>query len=216
MNIAKLKEAEREFLENYPGGFTHPVMVDLAKKHKPGKMTALAQEAFAKHNFDSSAGIVEKMVKVVSGSSMVSLFEKPKFRDFARALTPPGKEKLATALYDFLHGDQEAGFEALADVLRNGKLAKWSLVTVCPAYYRPDTEVFIKPTTVKDVIRYFELEGLQYKPSPTYAFYKQYRTAINKMKRHVDKSLSPDNGHFSGFLMMAMGWPGLPQGKRSD
>lgn len=42
MNINKLKEAEKKFLENYPGGFSHPVIVDLVKRHKPGKMTALA------------------------------------------------------------------------------------------------------------------------------------------------------------------------------
>ncbi|MBI5212029.1 MAG: hypothetical protein HY957_01480 [Nitrospirae bacterium] len=208
MNINKLKAAERAFLENYPGGFAHPVMLDLAKKHKSGKMTALARESFAKENFSDSVEIVENMVKVVSGSSMVSLFEKPKFRDFARSLTHTGKEKLSNGLYEFLHGDEESGFESLVDILQKGKLAKWPLVTACPAYFRPTLEVFIKPTTVKNVIRFFEIEELEYKPTPTYLFYKKYRAIINKMKKEVDKSLSPDNAHFSGFLMMVMGWPG--------
>ncbi|MBI5074324.1 MAG: hypothetical protein HZB62_04050 [Nitrospirae bacterium] len=211
MNIGKLKAAERDFLNDYPGGFAHPVMLELAKKHKSDKMTALAKEAFAKDNFRDPVKIVEDMEKVVSRSSMVSLFEKPKFRDYARSLTLPGKEKLSKGLYDFLHGDEERGFEVLVDILRKGKLAKWSLVTICPAYFRPTTEVFIKPTTVKNVIQYFEIEGLEYNPTPTYAFYRQYRSVINKMKKQVDKSLSPDNAHFSGFLMIVVGWPGRPQ-----
>lgn len=72
------------------------------------------------------------------------------------------------------------------------------------AYYRPDYDVFLKPTTVKNVIATFELEGLKYNPTPSYDFYKTYRQAINEMKKIVDSSLSPNNPSFSGFLMTAM------------
>ena len=208
MNIKKLKEAEKNFLDEYPGGFTHPAMVEIVSKHKPAKMRELARESFAKKNFSDPEEIVERMVKVVSLSSMVSLFEKPKFRDFARSLSPAGKRELARGLEEFLHGDEKTGFERLVAVLGKAKLAKWPLVTVCPFYFRPEKEVFIKPTTVKGVIEYFELEGLVYNSAPTYDFYRNYRAAINEMKKKVDKSLSIDNGHFSGFLMMTMGGPG--------
>lgn len=204
MNIDKLKAAEREFLTMYPGGFSHPDMVELVKKHQPGKMTAMAREMFAKENFSDPGGVVEAMIKVVGRSSMISLFEKPKFRDFAHSLGIDGKERLAKGLRDFLYGKQEKGFQTLVEVLRKGKLAKWSLVTACPAYVRPTEEVFIKPATVKDVISYFEIEGLVYDPLPSYQFYKEYRALIHAMKKEVDKSLSPDNAHFSGFLMMVM------------
>jgi len=48
-------------------------------------------------------------------------------------------------------------------------------LTVIPAYYYPNKEVFIKPTTVKNIIEIFELEGLQYKATPSYDFYKNIR-----------------------------------------
>lgn len=204
MNIDKLKEAEKVFFQMFPGGFSHPDIQKITKKHKPEKMNALAQESFPLKKFENPTKILENMVKVISTSSMISLFEKPKFKDFAKGLNDSEAEKLSGGLRDFLHGNEESGFEMLTDILQQYKLAKWSLVTICPAYFRPQTEVFIKPTTVKNVIKYFEIEEIKYKPTPTYVFYKKYREIINKMKEEVDKSLSPDNAAFSGFLMMSM------------
>ncbi|HNU79482.1 MAG TPA: hypothetical protein PKG58_01920 [Bacillota bacterium] len=92
----------------------------------------------------------------------------------------------------------------MCDLLNEYKLAKWTLLTACPVYYRPGVEVFIKPTTVKGVIEYFELEGLKYSPKPTFEFYKAYRKRINQIKKEVDASLQVDNGAFCGFLMMSL------------
>ena len=204
MNIDKLKQAEAAFLDRYPGGFENPEMVALAKKHKMDQMVAYTRESFEKENFRMPDLIVERMVKVASRSSMVSVFEKPKFRDYAYALAPDHKRQLADGLFAVCYGNEQQGFEKMVDVLVEGKLAKWTLLTVCQAYFRPDFEVFIKPTTAKGVIKTFELENLQYKPKPSWAFYNQYRQAINEMKSLVDPALSPSNAAFSGFLMMSM------------
>jgi hypothetical protein len=107
-------------------------------------------------------------------------------------------------LFAVFYGDEQQGFEDMVEVLVEGKLAKWTLMTVCQAYFRPDHEVFIKPTTAKGVIKTFELEDLQYKPRPSWAFYNQYRLVINQMKSLLDPALSPSNAAFSGFLMMSM------------
>ncbi len=202
MNKKRLKEAEKEFLKMYPGGFGHPEMQKLAKKHQPEKMAALAKESFAKEKFDDHDEIVKGMIQVVTRSSMVSVFEKPKFRDFAKALDSTGKKKMALALKELLHGKEAAGFESLVEILKKRKLAKWTLVTAFLSYYRPKKEIFVKPTTTKGIIGYFEVEGLEYNATPSYAFYKKYRTLINKMKKEVDPSLSPSNAAFCGFLMM--------------
>lgn len=207
MNTAKLKSAEQAFLKRYPLGFKDPGLLEIIKKHKGQKMADLAQAAFGldKGKRPATAAVLAAMVKVVSQSSMVSLFEKPKFRDFASSLNKPAADRLAGGLLEFLHGDQEAGFDAQLEVLTQGKLAKWSLITICPAYYNPTVEVFIKPTTAKGAIEHFEIDGLVYKPKPTYAFYVAYRKAIQAMKKKVSKSLGPDNSAFGGFLMMSMG-----------
>jgi hypothetical protein len=204
MNLKKLKQAEAAFFDRYPGGFENPEMIEIRKKHKLDKMIELSQSSFAKRNFKLPELIVENMIKVVTRSSLISVFEKPKFRDFVRLLPPNHKKILAQGLGELLHGKEQLGFETVLEVLQPGKLAKWSLMTICQAYYRPQIEVFIKPTTVKGIIEYFEIQNLQYKPTPTWAFYDEYRALINEMKTQVDASLSPYNVAFSGFLMRSM------------
>ena len=73
-------------------------------------------------------------------------------------------------------------------------------MTVCMFHYRPEKDVFVKPTTTKNAISFFELEGLEYKPRPSWSFYEQYRTAIDRMKAEVHPSLAPNNVAFTGFL----------------
>ena len=204
MNIKKLKQAEKAFFKLYPGGFNHPEMKAVGKKHKMDKMITFTQEAFAKKNFNNPEMIIADLIKVISRSSMVSLFEKPKFRDFANSLYQQDRELLVSGLKKLLYGKEQQGFEMMLEVLKIGKLAKWSLITICPTYFRPQIEVFVKPTTAKGVIEFFELKSLQYNPTPAWAFYEEYRAIINDMKSKVDPGLSPYNAAFSGFLMMSL------------
>jgi hypothetical protein len=46
MNLKKLLQAEAAFFMRYPGGFNHPEMEALGKKHKMDKMITLTQEGF--------------------------------------------------------------------------------------------------------------------------------------------------------------------------
>lgn len=39
MNLEKLALAEKHFLQRYPGGFNHPELQELSKKHKMEKIT---------------------------------------------------------------------------------------------------------------------------------------------------------------------------------
>ena len=204
MNLKKLKQAEEEFFNRYPGGFAHPEMIAIRKKHKLEKMVELTQDGFAKRNFKLPNLIIENMIKVITRSSLISVFEKPKFRDFARSLPSEDRKTLASGLQELLHGNEQTGFETMLEVLKSGRLAKWSLMTICQAYYHPQVEVFVKPTTAKGIIETLELKNLQYKPAPTWAFYNEYRAEINEMKSKVDASLSPYNVAFTGFLMRSM------------
>lgn len=204
MNREKLKLAEKIFLDRYPEGFDSPDMIEIAKKHKLDKMTRMTQEGLSAEQFSDTDSVLETMRKIVTSSSMVSVFEKPKFRDLLKDLRSEEKAELAEGLRNTLHADQKKGFEQMISVLGQYKLAKWTLLTVCPVYFKPYTEVFIKPTTVKNVISYFELEGLQYSPKASYEFYDAYRKEINYMKSLVDERLKIDNAAFSGFLMLSM------------
>lgn len=200
MNVEKLIHAKKRFLEEYPGGFDDPQMDEIRKKHKPEKMHQMACEFFAPDCFENPAQVLEHMVKVISRASMVSIFEKPKFRDFAKEAFEEEVIILTMGLKNFIHGDQELGFNMMEDVLRPHKLAKWTLLTICPHYFKPIEEVFIKPTTVKSAIRFFELEGLVYNAKPDYEFYTAYRDAVDKMKKVVN--VTEDNAAFGGFIMI--------------
>jgi len=204
MNIDKLLQAETHFLQKYPAGFNDPEMVAIGKKHKMTKMIEFTQESFKKTAFANTEEVLQNWIKTVSRSSMVSVFEKPKFKEFINSLSPKDKTLIAEGLYQQLHGKDEKGFNAIVDILIKHKMGKWSIISVVPAYFNPTVEVFVKPTTAKGVVKTFELEGLTYKPAPSWAFYVGYRKAINDMKNKVDEHLSPSNAAFSGFLMMSL------------
>ena len=203
MNIDKLKEYEASFLQLYPLGFADPGMQDIVKKHSKQKLTDKCQSAFSEVEFNKPLQIVDNMTKFISQSSLISLFEKPKFRDFVKTLTNREIKQLSDGLKAFLHGNQQRGFEDMVTVLEPGRLAKWSLLTIIPNYYHPDQEVFVKPTTTKKVIQQLELEGLTYRPAPTWEFYETYRHQILALRDNVSPSLAPSNAAFCGFLMMS-------------
>jgi len=204
VNTQALKHAEQAFLKKYPEGFKHPELAALGKKHKMDQHEAFARERFAKGCFEDPVGIVEDMARLVSRSSMVSMFEKPKFKTMVSTLRTKEAVSVAESLYELLHGRQKAGFEALVAELGRRKLAKWTLVTVFPAYYRPRKEVFVKPTTAKLIIEQLDLD-LTYDASPTWPFHRDFRKAINAMRSQVSTTLSPNNPAFCGFLMMELG-----------
>lgn len=208
MNLEKLKEAEEIFFMRYPQGFDTPEMIEIGKKHKMDKYIDFSHEVFDKKAFkkmdEKTDEIIENMIKLVSRSSMVSLFEKPKFRDSVRSMSMDTKKDLVKSLYELLHGDEESGFNQMLDILTDYKLAKWTLISVFRCYYYPDTDMLFKPTTVKGIIKKYEIEDIVYKPRPSYDFFVRYRAIINEMKKEVHSDLSPNNAAFSGFLMITM------------
>lgn len=205
MNLDKLKQAQDVFLAKYPGGFANPDLMAIRnRKHRPDQMIALARQSFSRAHFMNPEQIVHSMLNLITRSSIVSVFEKARFRDFVLALWPRQIDLLSSGLEELLYEDERSGFDRVLASLEEGKLAKWTLMTVCQTYFHPQRDVFIKPTTVKGVIEYFELQGLSYRPGPSWSFYEAYRSAFHEMKSHVDPSLAPTNPAFSGFLLMSI------------
>lgn len=204
MNLRKLKEAEENFFAFYPKGFEDEALLPIIKRHNTAKISESVREMFAPEHFSRAEEIGESFAKIVSKSSLISLFEKPKVRDMVKQMSMEQQDMLSIGLYELLHANQEKGFEILVNVLSIYKLAKWSIVTLIPYYYARDQEFFIKPTTTKDIIKFFEISGLEYKAKPTYAFYTRYKQILEEMKSRVDASIGEDNAGFTGFLMMAM------------
>ena len=204
MRLEVLKAAEADFLTRYPEGFADPEIQAIGKKHKVPQMVEKTRERFAPGQFERPEVIAEALVKTVSQSSMVSVFEKPKFRDFVRLLNEDERDLLVDGWHERLHGNHRAGFDTVLDLMVARKLAKWTLMSICPVYYDPGYEVFVKPNTAKAIVRALELDHLHYRPRPDWDFYAGFRDAVNDMKSRVDPSLSPNNAAFTGFLMMTL------------
>jgi hypothetical protein len=108
-NLEILKKAEEDFFDRYPGGFNHPDLVAIKKKHNMEKAIEQAQGWFTKEAIARPQEYADNMVKLLTKSSMVSLFEKPKFRDFVKSQQFHEKEALATGLHNFLLCERRAG-----------------------------------------------------------------------------------------------------------
>jgi hypothetical protein len=205
MNIDKLKEAEAGFLARYPEGFADPGLAPIRKKHNVDKLSEFAQANLTRSHFNRPEHIAETLVKIISRSSMVSMFEKPKFRDFVGALNSQEKEHLAFAFEKRLHGRaKRSGFEEVLGMLAHHRIAKWPLVSAVPYYFAPQKEAFVKPTTAKGIIAYLEVDDLHYKPQPSWEFYRGYLKLLDEVKREVNPSLSPSYAALTGFLMVSM------------
>ncbi|NYQ86009.1 hypothetical protein, partial [Escherichia coli] len=98
---------------------------------------------------------------------------------------------------------EQEGFEELLFQFQREKLAKWTLMTVFQAYFNPEVDVFIKPTTTKNIIKELNLD-IVYNPTPSWEFYEHYSNILNQMKTKIEKSLAPSNAAFCGFLMMSL------------
>jgi len=111
-------------LKKHPGGFLSEEMQALGKKHRIAKMISFSQDAFKKTAFRRHQVVVEDMVWVVSRASMVSMFEKPKFRDVGHGLSPAEISQLSNGLKNLLHANQQKGFQQMVEILLPAKLAK--------------------------------------------------------------------------------------------
>lgn len=205
LNYQKLREAEAQFLQTYPGGFSDPGLASIKKKHPIEKLTQYAQQNLTRENFNRPELITEALVKIVSRSSMVSMFEKPKFRDFVKALNSHEKQALADAFEKRLYGRQKKrGFEEILGMLSHHKMAKWSVISVVPFYFAPEKEAFVKPTTAKGILSFLEIEDFVYKSTPSWEFYRAYVALLDVIKKEVVPTLSPNYAALTGFMMTTM------------
>jgi hypothetical protein len=204
MNKSVLLKAQDDFVKQYPGGFGHEDLQVLRKKFKMELHTTFAQERFAADQFDRPADIVRSMAELGSKSAMVSMFEKPKLKEAVNNLSSVGRRKWSDALYEILHGEQQEGFDQLVSEMAKQQLAKWTLVTLVPGYYAPNDEVFVKPSTTKMIVKQLELD-LTYKPTPSWAFYSEYRKSLRQMRRLTKQVKAKSYPAFTGFLMMTLG-----------
>lgn len=205
MNMAKFEEQQTRFLFHYPGGFENPEMKAIEKKHNVTKWITFMKDQLNEAVFEDWELAVERITKVVVGSSLVSVFEKTAFKNMIQGMTPNEKEALSESVKVLLYGNQQEGFESLCEVLGQYKNAKWPIITVLMYYANPEGEALVKPTTAKGALEYFEVEAFKYVSKPNYVFYCQFRDWVIGLRKQAVPELQVDNAAFCGFLMFAIG-----------
>jgi hypothetical protein len=105
MNLQKLAEAEAYFLELYPQGFEDVTLLPIIKRHNTAKIGEQVREMFTKENFTQPDIICENFTKIVSKSTLISLFEKPKVREMVQTMRMERRDMFAIGLYEMLYGD---------------------------------------------------------------------------------------------------------------
>ncbi len=208
MNRERLVLAQKIFYSRYPEGFNDSEMQVIMKKHNIEKMQARAADLLSAEAFEDRSTVFESVKKIIMQSSLVSVFEKMRLRDLLKDMNVHEAAELVDGMFEYLHGKQDSGFRIISGFLERFGMAKWPVVTVCGLYYNPGRDVLIKPTTVKRVISYYELEDLKYVTKPDWEFYDNYRSRFIQMKSLVSAELQVDNAAFSGFLMIGMETPG--------
>ena len=204
MNLDKLEDLESEFLCRYPKGFEDAHFFPTMKKFKPEKLEEFTKEMLKKENFSNPNLVVDGFFKTIQKSVLVSLFDKLKLKDAIASFNSYEKDMLSIEIYELLYGNKKEGFEGLVEFLAQYNLAKWTIVSVVPYSINRHHEYFIKPTTTKNIIKYFELKDLIYKPKPSFEFYENYSKTLDEMKSNIDDSLTFDNAAFTGFLKVGM------------
>ncbi len=204
MNLEKLWEAEAAFFQAYPQGFADPAIEAIRRKHNVDRLIRYTQENLTRVNCNNPEFVADTFWKVISRSSMVSHFEKPRFRDFLDALGSADKRALAFAVEQRLYGRKQQGFERILEMLAHHRIAKWSVISALPSYFAPRREVFVKPTTVKRILTALEVEDLHYRATPSWSFYRGFRALMADVRRQVSPKLSPSNAALTGFLMMSL------------
>lgn len=204
MNMEKFKRQQELFLLHYPGGSEHPVMKQLTKKHHIEKFMKLCEDQLRLEDFENPEAVFQVIVKIVTGSTLVSVFEKTAFKKMANAYSDLEKATLVNHYKNLLHGNQQEGFEAIVEMLGRYGNAKWPIITCVLYYSNPYGELVVKPTTAKQAIAYFEADDLFYVTKPDYSFYTAYRDWVIALRDQAEPELMTDNGAFCGFLMFAV------------
>ncbi len=204
MNIKKLKELEESFFEYYPKGFEDEKLIKISKLFNTPKFHKLAKNSFELKNFSNIEQICEDFFTILLKSPLISFYEGDILKKALKSFTNFEKDMLSIYLQDILHNDIESSFEDFIELLSSKNLAKWQIITLIPYYFEPNKNYFLKPSTTKNIIKYFEIEDLKYNSKPSFEFYKNYIKVLEIMKNSVRSELRDDNARFTGFLRMAM------------
>ena len=107
------------------------------------------------------------------GTQLLSPFEKISAQNLLRG---PDADRYVSAAATFALKGTKNTFLKLVRMLEEHQLAKWTLATYLPLFWKPDEHMYLKPESTKD---YAERVGhplaLVYEAKPTFETYQSTR-----------------------------------------
>jgi hypothetical protein len=192
-------KARRKFLRAFPGGFRDETYLDWERDYKWKAhrrwRDALSEASFRRmideRQFQQIASLA---IGIESRTNLLFSFEKMALRDAVRS--PAGAQAFATALFEFLHGDEplELRFSSWVAAVsrlprRQTRLLTWPLVTVFGFIAQPATHFFFKPTVTREAARRYGVD-LPYASRPAWPLYRDLLAFVRKVRSDI-RDLKP-------------------------
>lgn len=138
--------ARKRFLSFFPQGFRgadyigHERAYKLDAKQKLDKAVPLDRAL-------TGTGFGEAILSIYRATNLLFSIEKTRLQDLLRGRDADDFIHAAAA---FASGDRNQGLREMKSILKRSDNAKWTVVTYLPFLWRPDTNVFLKPTMIQN------------------------------------------------------------------
>lgn len=187
-----IKFIEQSFLRQFPNGLQDDEFKMLGKKHQSSdRIIKMFKESITIKNLTTRNESIQEetmksIIKAISQSTLISTFEKVAFKNYIKdtKIHKPFMEALANMLHD-CNEDTMNAFVHVCSLKKNetnANIAKWPIVTFFLAYFDPQNEIFIKPTTIKQVAYIMNVD-IEYQALPNFNTYKKARKMILDFKQ---------------------------------
>jgi hypothetical protein len=202
-------KARRKFLRVFPGGFRDETYIDWERDYKWNAhrrwRDALSEPTFRRmieeRQFQQIASLA---IGIESRTNLLFSFEKMALRDAVRS--PAGAQAFATALFDFLHGDEslEVRFSSWVAAVsrlprRQTRVLTWPLVTVFGFIAQPATHFFFKPMVTREAARRYGAD-LPYASRPSWPVYRDLLAFVRKVRSDISDLKPRDMIDLQSFL----------------
>ncbi|UWU31729.1 hypothetical protein N2600_26445 (plasmid) [Rhizobium sp. WSM1274] len=136
--------ARARFLHFFPQGFEGDVYSGHERAYKL-KAKAKLDEAAPIADAAKGHGFGEAVLSAYRATNLLSPFEKTRLQPVLRSQEADDFVQAAAA---FANGDIRRALGAMASVLKRHDSAKWTVVTYLPFLWKPEENVFLKPTMI--------------------------------------------------------------------
>lgn len=184
------KMIDQMFLNRFAGGIEDIEFLEMAKKHRSSDKILELAKSLELDDFISASSLkrqaqIDILLQMVQRSTMISTFEKMAFKNYMsnREMHSIFLSSLRSLLLD----NSVHTFNDFVDVLLmqkhayNANIAKWPIITFLLLYNSPYEEVFVKPTTIKKVAAFLQVD-IAYTSLPNFETYRLIRSMVMNYK----------------------------------